>query len=298
MKLLRDWLLPLALAFIVVNPAWAACPGCCSSHGGISQSCGIGGRVMCKDGTTSPTCSCSSCGVASAPVCTAKTDQRTRACPTGQVGTISESRNYSCLLGGMWSDWAVTSNTCTAASAGGGSGGGAPLGALTVIEFRNSATNHYFVTASAGEAAAIDAGSAGPGWARTGNTFHVWPDNANVSGTVPVCRFYAAGPNSHFFTGQEGECQWLRQLEAERRPAAVSENKAYLDWGYEGIAFRIKTPDSDSGCPAGTQEIHRLYNNRHAQNDHNHRFSPLVSDVDLLEKQGWLYEGVAMCGAK
>jgi hypothetical protein len=45
-----------------------ACPGCCSSHGGISNSCGTGGRIRCNDGTTSPTCSCSSCGVPSSPV--------------------------------------------------------------------------------------------------------------------------------------------------------------------------------------------------------------------------------------
>ncbi len=45
----------------------AACPGCCSSHGGISNSCGTGGRIRCNDGTTSPTCLCSSCGVASTP---------------------------------------------------------------------------------------------------------------------------------------------------------------------------------------------------------------------------------------
>lgn len=44
-------------------PVWAQCPGCCSSHGGITQSCAANGNVMCADGTPSPTCSCSSCGV-------------------------------------------------------------------------------------------------------------------------------------------------------------------------------------------------------------------------------------------
>lgn len=45
--------------------AWAACPGCCSGHGGISSSCGAGGRVQCADGTTSPSCLCTTCGVSS-----------------------------------------------------------------------------------------------------------------------------------------------------------------------------------------------------------------------------------------
>ncbi len=44
-----------------------ACPGCCSSHGGISNSCASNGKIRCVDGTTSPTCSCSSCGVATPP---------------------------------------------------------------------------------------------------------------------------------------------------------------------------------------------------------------------------------------
>src|SRR5258706_1083790 len=38
-----------------------ACTGCCSSHGGVSSSCS-GGRIMCIDGSTSPSCTCSSCG--------------------------------------------------------------------------------------------------------------------------------------------------------------------------------------------------------------------------------------------
>jgi hypothetical protein len=43
------------------------CPGCCSSHGGITNSCASNGRVICRDGTVSPSCSCSSCGVSSQP---------------------------------------------------------------------------------------------------------------------------------------------------------------------------------------------------------------------------------------
>lgn len=80
-----------------------ACPGCCSSHGGITNMCGAGGRVICADGTTSPTCLCSSCG-ASPPCSYTYTDwgscqvngTQTRSVmfssPPGCVGTPTLSR--------------------------------------------------------------------------------------------------------------------------------------------------------------------------------------------------------------
>ena len=86
----------------------------------------------------------------------------------------------------------------------------------SVIEFYNTLLNHYFVTANAGEAAGIDAGAAGPGWSRTGETWRAW-----LAGPLPnaaeVCRFYGTieinpatgqrwGPNSHFYTLEAPEC--------------------------------------------------------------------------------------------
>jgi hypothetical protein len=47
-----------------------------------------------------------------------------------------------------------------------------PSGIPTVVEFYNTTLDNYFITADAGEASAIDTGMAGPGWARTGNSFH------------------------------------------------------------------------------------------------------------------------------
>jgi uncharacterized delta-60 repeat protein len=40
-----------------------------------------------------------------------------------------------------------------------------------VVEFYNGLLDHYFVSADPNEAAAIDSGAAGPGWARTGQSF-------------------------------------------------------------------------------------------------------------------------------
>lgn len=58
-------LIAIVLALAFFPPVFAACPGCCSSHGGTSNSCSGSGRITCNDGTVSPTCSCASCGVAS-----------------------------------------------------------------------------------------------------------------------------------------------------------------------------------------------------------------------------------------
>jgi len=65
----------------------AACPGCCSGHGGIGSTCAADGRIYCADGTISPSCLCSTCGVATTPVCTGGRIWNGLACvcPSGQA---------------------------------------------------------------------------------------------------------------------------------------------------------------------------------------------------------------------
>ena len=63
---IRSLFVVLALFFFGVS-AEAACPGCCSGHGGISNSCASNGRIYCVDGTISPSCLCSTCGVSPPP---------------------------------------------------------------------------------------------------------------------------------------------------------------------------------------------------------------------------------------
>jgi hypothetical protein len=53
--------------FTAQLPVPKSCPGCCSYHGGITSSCAANGHVVCVDGTTSPTCACSSCGISPPP---------------------------------------------------------------------------------------------------------------------------------------------------------------------------------------------------------------------------------------
>jgi hypothetical protein len=79
-----------------------------------------------------------------------------------------------------------------------------------VVDFYNTALDHYFYTADAGEIAAIESGAVGPGWTRTGETFDadVAPGCPSSIDT-PVYRFAGTpgkGPSSHFFTRDRAEC--------------------------------------------------------------------------------------------
>ena len=151
-----------------------------------------------------------------------------------------------------------------------------------VVEFYNRDLNHYFLSASADESNAVEAYAAGSGWQRTGHKFSAYP--SLTSDTVPVCRFYGTpgrGPNSHFYTGSEQECEAVK-----RDPG----------WFYEGIVFYSRLPSSGV-CPASTTTVFRLYNNRAAQNDSNHRYTTNLDVYEEMRSQGWIGEGVVFCSA-
>jgi len=153
----------------------------------------------------------------------------------------------------------------------------------SAIEFFNTGTQHYFMTASDFEADLIDRGSAGPNWQRTGVAFRVWMSPA--AGGMPVCRFYGTpgiGPNSHFYSALPSEC-------------AMTANDP--GWTFEGVAFYAYYlyQDGINACPAGTQYVYRMYNNGFAQNNSNHRY---LTDYDLamsMVASGWSFEGPTMC---
>jgi len=179
-------LLAIILSVLTNSAAHAeteACSGCCSSHGGITSSCAADGRIYCKDGTVSPTCLCSSCGVAPPPPnCTGGRIWTgfACACPTGQVFTDTQ---------------------CYAP--------------VTVTEFFALGLNHYFITANDDEVTALNA--PGTGWMPTGQTFKAYLRNVRPASAHSVCRFYGdfvIGPNSHFYTGEQAECDSLKALQA------------------------------------------------------------------------------------
>jgi serine protease len=163
-----------------------------------------------------------------------------------------------------------------------------------VVEFYHPSLDHYFMTANADEIAALDAGGYGGGWKRTGQSFKGW-GNANDAppNARPVCRFYAAGPNSHFYTGSADDCSWLKNLEQSGRAEANAQGKAFLGWAFESIAFYALLPQGDQ-CAAGSLPVFRAYNNRFAQNDSNHRFT-IDPAMRYAMQMGWLDEGAVFC---
>lgn len=166
--------------------------------------------------------------------------------------------------------------------------------AVPAIEFYNGPLRHYFLTASTTEAAGIDAGAAGPGWWRTGAVIPAFlPLAADTLAGLPqaarpLCRFYGtpgAGPNSHFYTISEAECAKVRQ-----DPGWSFEHYAFA--AYPGIVI-----DGEAGCAEGLQPVWRLYNNRFAQNDSNHRYTTSESTRRQMKNIGWIDEGIVFCAA-
>jgi hypothetical protein len=174
---------------------------------------------------------------------------------------------------GVWSDSFVCSM-------------GPPADALTLVEFFNGLLGHYFMTADRDEMAAIDRGTAGPGWQRTGEVLKGYVagpcGNTSFPNATPLFRFYGTrgiGPNSHFFTADRREC------------GAVKYDPG---WTFETAPFRIWAADGGR-CPDRSLTVFRLYNDRAAQNDSNHRYTSKASIVTAMSATGWRSEGIAFC---
>jgi hypothetical protein len=161
-----------------------------------------------------------------------------------------------------------------------------------VVEYYQEALDHYFIAASPDEIALLDAGGQG-GWKRTGQRFQAWARSYDAPpGAVPVCRFYARGPNSHFYTGSARECEQLRQLEQGQRANAAAQGKPFLGWAYEGTAFYALVPQNGE-CPPSTTPVYRAYNLRAEYMDSNHRF--MLDPVVRGSMAGWSDEGAQFC---
>ena len=163
-----------------------------------------------------------------------------------------------------------------------------PVGVVTVVEYYHEALDHYFITAIAQEIANLDGGSPA-GWARTGQSFKAFAIGSGGGGSTasPVCRFFAPGPSTHFYSAIAAEC----------RDVALNLRAV---WGIEsGNVFQVEQPNTTTGaCPGGSVPIYRVYNNRP---DPNHRYTTSTSIRASMEAQGWTREGygpdaVIMCG--
>jgi 6-phosphogluconolactonase (cycloisomerase 2 family) len=159
----------------------------------------------------------------------------------------------------------------------------APAGTASVIEYYNAALDHYFITWSPGEIAALDAGDAIKGWVRTGLAFNTY--SSAQATTSPICRYYIppALGNSHFFGRGEAECA-----------ATGNANPTFL---LEDAAFMHMILPSAGSCAAGTTPVYRVFSNRP---DANHRYTTQRGVRDAMAAKGWLAEGdgadlVVMC---
>ena len=164
-----------------------------------------------------------------------------------------------------------------------------------VVEYYSPSLEHYFMAMGSDEIAALDRGAQGD-WKRTGQSFKAWlrPQDA-AAGAQPVCRFYARGPNSHFFTGNRQECDGLKAMELQGRADAAAAGKPFMGWAYEGIAFYALMPVNGQ-CAAGSTPVQRFYNNRWMQNDSNHRFTTDATQ-QMAMSASWVPEGAQFCSA-
>ena len=118
-----------------------------------------------------------------------------------------------------------------------------------VVEYYNPDLDNYFITADSGEQAFVDSGAVGR-WLRTGNAFR-------SGGPTQVCRFYGNernnpetgrifGPNSHFYTAAQGECNGLKAAYTAAAPS----------WKFESLDFSTNQL-SGSACTPGTAPVYR-----------------------------------------
>jgi hypothetical protein len=155
---------------------------------------------------------------------------------------------------------------------------------IPVIEYYNASLDHYFITASILEIAALDGGVIA-GWTRTGQSFNAYP--AATAGANPVCRYYIppAFGNSHFYSASPSECAAVQQ----QYPAFILESPS---------VFYIALPDAMTGaCSAGTIPVYRVWNDRA---DSNHRYTTDRATRDAMVAMGYIAEGygpdaVIMC---
>ncbi|MEO8508369.1 MAG: S8 family serine peptidase [Betaproteobacteria bacterium] len=185
-------------------------------------------------------------------------------------------------------------STCTTSTCGAGlldapgavrraqAAAGTPV-PVQLFEFYNAALDHYFITWSAAEIAALDAGTTLKGWTRTGKRFAAMANG--VAGTVGVCRIYIppGKGDGHYFGRDASECN-----------STMAKNPAFV---LEAPAFFFLYPPDAGTCAEGTVPVYRVFSNRA---DANHRYTVERAVRDQMVAHGWLAEGdgddaVVMC---
>lgn len=164
-------------------------------------------------------------------------------------------------------------------------------GWATVVEYYDADLDRYFLTADPGEMAYVETGGAGRGWVRTGYEFETAGTCVSAAAgpcvSRPVCRFYGAlphGSGSHFYTADEGECDFVRERDR--------------NWTFEGKVFNAYVADPATGqCPPNLHPVYRAYNEGYspAVNHANHRYSWDPAAQARMVARGWRNENIVLC---
>jgi hypothetical protein len=172
-----------------------------------------------------------------------------------------------------------------------GQSGSVPPLPVTAFEFYNMGLDHYFISALQPDIDALDSGRF-TGWARTGESFKVYPTQAvGGPGANPVCRIYIPPPgDSHFFSASPQECDETRA----KFPMFTFESPDVFF-----IALPVTSGPMAGACPPGTVPVYRVFNNRA---DPNHRYTTSRAIRDQMVARGGTAEGygddaVIMCAA-
>ena len=156
-----------------------------------------------------------------------------------------------------------------------------PASDKTVVEYFNRDVGRYFMSGRAPEQATLD-GLPGS-FQRTGMTFAAKSSTYRDVPEQPVCRFYAApdsgGSNTHFY-GTLEDCPMLNTVREVR---------------FEGFDFAVIKP-SNATCPSSAPNpVYRLFNNKSATNQGNHRYVVSAATKSRMVAQGWVDEGAVFC---
>jgi hypothetical protein len=155
---------------------------------------------------------------------------------------------------------------------------------VTLVEFYHAALDHYFVSALQPDLDALDSGRI-PGWTRTGGSFKVYATaSLGGAGVNAVCRYLIPPQhgNSHFFSASPDECNAVF--------GKIASDPNYSGYIEESAsAFFVALPGVSNGtCPAGTQVVYRLFNNRV---DANHRYTTDPAVKAAMVARGYVAEG-------
>lgn len=151
----------------------------------------------------------------------------------------------------------------------------------TVVEYYVPALKRYFITGRKNEQAALDAQL--QSFTRTGMRFAAKSSRYRDIPEQPVCRMYASpdkgGSNSHFY-GVGADCPTLNKLSGLK---------------YEAFDFSVLKPVNATCSAAAPNPVWRLFNNKVATNDGNHRYVVSAATKAAMIAQGWIDEGAVFC---